>query len=138
MDNLGVTVDLRGVPWQEYVSDQLPSGECQVWRYLWGMDFPEAHNAFSGSVDGVRAAFGAWRDSAYEALMDQVTRELDPDRRRALYRQAEKILVEEDAVMMPLFYTGDLIAAKPYLARTYPFWGAPDFAEWHLASAASL
>jgi oligopeptide transport system substrate-binding protein len=136
MDNLGVTVELRGVPWNEYTSDYLPSGVCQVWRYPWGMDFPEAYNALFWVVDGLRAAFGAWRDPAYEALMSQATREPDPDRRRALYRQAEKILVEEDAVMMPLFYMGDLIAAKPYLTRTYPFWGAPDLGDWDLTSAA--
>jgi len=143
MDNLGVTVDLRGVTSsEEEWLHELASGTCQVSRVPWGMDYPDAYNSLFtmlGSTDSeVRMALGGWQNPAYDALEDQVRREPDPNQRKLLYRQVEKILVEEDAMMMPLFYYGDLIAAKPYLTRTYPFWGAPNLGDWDLTSTSPL
>jgi oligopeptide transport system substrate-binding protein len=83
----------------------------------------------------VRTALGDWSNPEYDSLLDQAARELDPEIRKDLYKQAEKILVEADAVIMPLFYYGAAIATRPYSERTFPAFGAPDIAKWRLIAA---
>jgi oligopeptide transport system substrate-binding protein len=138
--NLHVQVEIKGVPWGEYVSERLPSGECQIWRSIpWGMDYPDAFNSLSDmfgwpSDQGViplHDALGGWANARYQALLRAATGEPDPGRRESLYAQAERILVEEDAVFMPLYYFGRTAATKPYLHRTFSVYGAPDIAAWH-------
>jgi len=70
--------------------------------------------------------------------MTQAAREQDPDARKALYKQAEEILVETDAVIMPLYYHAAAVLTKPYLQRTYPTLGAPDISTWRILGASGL
>jgi peptide/nickel transport system substrate-binding protein len=44
-----------------------------------------------------------WRRDDYDALLNQARTELDPDKRIALYQQAQKMLAEEGGVIVPLF-----------------------------------
>lgn len=59
--------------------------------------------------------------------------EQDPDARQALYRQAEEILVETDAVMIPLYFYADGVATRPYLGRTCWIGDECDIATWRFA-----
>jgi ABC-type oligopeptide transport system substrate-binding subunit len=53
-------------------------------------------------------------------------------RARRSTRQAEEILVETDAVMLPLYYYTSVLAVKPYLERTYGAGGEFDIATWRI------
>ena len=46
-----------------------------------------------------------------------------------IFKQAEKILVEEDAVVIPLYYYNQKIVTKPYLHRNFGIVD-PDLANW--------
>jgi len=132
IDNLGVTVELHSMPWRKYLN-QLNSGQCQIWRLGWCADYSDAHSFLHDALLGDnRLRLGDWSNQKFDSLLDEASRELDPKIRRGLYKQAEKILVETDAVIMPLFYYGSAIATKPYLQRTFPSFGAPDIAKWRL------
>ena len=115
---LGVSVTLESVPVSEY-GGRLFDGEFQIWRNGWGLDYSDAYNFLA---DGVyeESAHGGWNNPTYENLLEQALREQDPETRGLLYRQAEEILVETDAVMIPLYYDVDRVAARAYLERTYP------------------
>jgi len=134
--SLGVSVGLEGVSWSIYRDELLPQAKCQVFRLGWVAHYPDARDFLSslfrylGST--LQAALGGWSNQKFDSLLDEASRELDPEIRRDLYKQAEKILVETDAVIMPLFYSGSAIATKPYLQRTFPSFGAPNIAKWRL------
>jgi oligopeptide transport system substrate-binding protein len=128
-DVLGVTVTLQSLPWEAYRA-QVLTGQCQVWRGGWMADYGEAYNWLHDAVALDRSAFGGWTPAAYEDLLGQAAAEQDPDARTALYRQAEQILVETEAIVVPLYADALLVAAQPYLERTYPGFGAPDIATW--------
>lgn len=121
--------------WHDYL-EQVSSGNCQVWRLGWVPDYPDLYSSLHDFIDypGVRNGLGGWRNIRYEDLLSQLSSDRDPVARRDLCMQAEKILVETDAVIMPLFYYGSAIATKLYLHRTFPSFGAPDIANWQLGA----
>jgi oligopeptide transport system substrate-binding protein len=131
---LGVSVTLNTRPWGEYL-DQLPGGEFQVWRLGWCMDYPDANNFLNDGID--RSRHGKWNNATYEDLLDQAAREQDPGVREDLYKQAEEILVETDAVMLPLYYYTNVLLTKPYLERTHGD-GFGDIATWRITQASTV
>jgi oligopeptide transport system substrate-binding protein len=56
----------------------------------------------------------------------------DPQQRQALYRAAEKILVDDAAAFAPLYYSVRVGVTKPYLQRTYPGIGGAEWYKWVL------
>lgn len=131
---LGVNVALQTLPWVDYLK-QLREGKFQIWRLGWCMDYPDANNFLKEGVH--RSALGNWYNAFYESLLSQAAREQNPDIRRMLYRQAEEILVETDAVMLPLYYYTSTVAVKPYLERTFVP-GFPDFATWRITKVSKV
>jgi peptide/nickel transport system substrate-binding protein len=62
-------------------------GEGLAIAYRSNAQYPETH----------------WYRSDYDALLDQANTEPDPDKRTALYQQAEEMLTEEGGAIIPLF-----------------------------------
>ncbi|MGB9872429.1 MAG: peptide ABC transporter substrate-binding protein [Anaerolineae bacterium] len=133
---LGVSVTLQSLSWQDYLN-QLNNGQFQIWRLGWCMDYPDANNFLRDGIAPQRGAYGGWYNATYESLLDQAAREQNPDTRKALYRQAEEILVETDAVMIPLYYYASVVAIKPYLERTFAAGGEFDISTWRITRVSS-
>jgi oligopeptide transport system substrate-binding protein len=126
---LGVEVTLSDMAWSDYLQEYR-KGNFQVWRMSWCADYLDAYNFLRDAVDNSSGGYGGWNNSTYEGLLDQAARTADPDTRKALYKQAEEILVETDAVMLPLYFPASAIATKPYLERTFPAAGGFDISTW--------
>jgi oligopeptide transport system substrate-binding protein len=131
---LGVSVTLNSLPWSEY-RDESTAGDFQISTWGWCMDYPDANNFLNDGVN--RSRLGEWHNATYESLLAQASREQSPEARWALYAQAEEILVETDAVVVPLYYYSYVLVSKPYLERTYPV--APfDIATWRVTRASDM
>jgi oligopeptide transport system substrate-binding protein len=137
---LGVTVALQDVEWTQYLQQlKNPTGPYQVWRTGWCLDYPDANNfvrdVFAKGGNANPSAGGGlnWQDQAFETAVAQAAGETDPAVRKALYKQAEEILVETDAVIIPIYHYGYNVVAKPYLERAY---GVPpvDVAGWRITT----
>jgi len=131
-NTLGVSATIQSLPWNDYLS-QLPDGLFQVWRLGWCMDYPDAYNFLNDGIN--RNNYGGWNNTTYEGLLDSAVLEQDPELRKSLYKQAEEILVETDAMMMPIYYYASVVATKPYLERKYPIGGFGDIATWRITIA---
>jgi oligopeptide transport system substrate-binding protein len=130
-DNLGVTVSLLSVPRENY-GTLLRSDAPQIWRMGWCVDYREAHNFLYDGVMGYTAAYGGWSNGTYNGLVDLAAYTDVLPTRAGLYKQAEEILVETDAVMMPIYHYGTGMATQPYLSRGYGNGGSGGWmAEWH-------
>jgi oligopeptide transport system substrate-binding protein len=90
-----------------------------------------ANNFLYEAIESLRGAYGNWRNTGYDNFVSQAAREQNPDTRKALYKQAEEILVETDAVMIPLYHYASVVAVKPYLERTFAA-GGFDIATWRI------
>ena len=133
MDDLGATVTISATEWSDYV-ELLRTDAPQVWHLRWYADYPDAYNFLRESVDGFgRANYGFWNNPAYEGLLDLAMQTNDLNERAELYRQAEEILVETDAVMIPVRYYANGIATRSYLERSYGHGGYGGWiADWRM------
>jgi len=59
--------------------------------------------------------YTGYSNPQYDALCLQADAETDPVKRTALYRQAEKIVVD-DAPWVPLYFQKDLELMRPYVS----------------------
>jgi oligopeptide transport system substrate-binding protein len=79
----------------------------------WNADYPDPDNFLRVTIEGLRRR---WDNLAYERLIEEASRLTDQAERMALYRQADRMLIEE-AVVMPITYGRLHLLVKPWVAR---------------------
>jgi oligopeptide transport system substrate-binding protein len=118
IDNLNVTVSLSSTNWSDY-QDLLGTDPPQVWRLGYCADHQDAYSFLHDFIANWRVSFGNWSNATYDDLLSQAAGASDSNTRKSLYEQAQEILVETDAVMLPIYYYANGVATRPYLERTY-------------------
>jgi oligopeptide transport system substrate-binding protein len=129
-ENLGADVNIATQEWGVYL-ETLEQDSPQVWRLGWCDDYPDASNF---DKDVFRSDSGnnhtKWGNDEFDKLVDEAARVTDPDKRRALYEEAEKILVEEDAAIIPIYWYTGVEVTKPYVNRTFGRGGQNYYEKW--------
>jgi ABC-type transport system substrate-binding protein len=102
---LGVQVNLASTPvadyWEEMRRDPPVLG-----RAAWLVDYPDPDNF-------LRAVFHStsvnnhprWKNAQFDRLVEEAQASTDHRKRMALYHEADRLLVAEDAAIIPLTYT---------------------------------
>jgi oligopeptide transport system substrate-binding protein len=111
---LGATVELQSVEGASY-SQVAAEGAFNVWRMGWGMDYPDANNIHGELFTSTVGAPAIVRNADYDRLVAEAAIEQDPEKRRSMYAEAEKILVEDEAGVVPIYWVSDHLLIKPYL-----------------------
>lgn len=119
---LGATVELQSVEGATY-SQVAADGAYNVWRMGWGMDYPDANNLHAELFTSDVGAAAIVRNAEYDRLIAAAGVEQDPAERLRMYTEAERILVEEEAGVMPIYWSAQNILVKPGLDRVL----APSF-----------
>jgi ABC-type oligopeptide transport system substrate-binding subunit len=107
--NLGVDIEFGYVEagaFHQAVEKEMP----HVWGHGSSADYLDPA-FFLTETEGVS---DAWRNETYNQLVREARRSTDQTRRMALYRQADRILVE-DAVEVPLIYIRRDWVVKPWV-----------------------
>jgi len=132
-DNLGVTVELANQEWKVYlktVTEDAP----QIYRMGWCADYPDQNNWVRENFHITDSANNPkWAGPAAEKfsqLCEQAAAASDPAQRKKLYFEAEKILVEDEAVIAPIYYYTRVVCTKPYVQRTYAPMGGEHIDKW--------
>ncbi len=125
--SVGIVVRLRG-HWQDNLGIDITWQPQNDLGFLERLRSTPPHIAFAGySADYpdpdsfLRVAVrlhSAWRNEAYERLVEEARGLTDQAQRMELYRQADRILVEE-APILPLLYEREHLLVKPWVKR-YP------------------
>jgi oligopeptide transport system substrate-binding protein len=68
----------------------------------WVADYPDPNNFLSQSnvINNLRDA--GWKHSHYDQLIEQARKSMDQVQRMACYREADRILVDDETLIMPL------------------------------------
>jgi oligopeptide transport system substrate-binding protein len=121
-ENLGVEVALvetnaRGLDDWEKIQVTTPM-MCNGWL----ADYPDPNNFLRQSDIITRLHYLGWRDVDYDRLVEEAARTSDRAKRMAMYRQADKRLVEEQALVLPISYgTGHGVRlVKPWMKNFKP------------------
>ena len=56
-----------------------------------------------------------WYNARFDALVEQAASVFDQAKRIALFREADRILVSEEAAIMPIYYAQGRILVKPWV-----------------------
>jgi ABC-type oligopeptide transport system substrate-binding subunit len=82
----------------------------------WSADYPDPDNWLRvnfHSTQGMNRP--RWDNARFDALVEEAARVTDQARRMELYQEADRILVAEEAVIMPLSYGRGRMLAKPWV-----------------------
>ena len=131
-ETLGKDVNIATQEWKVYLQT-IEEDPPQIWRLGWCDDYPDASNF---AKDVFRSDSGnnhtGWGNERFDALVDEAALETDPEVRRTLYAEAEKILVEEEAAIIPIYWYASVEVTKPYVNRTFGKGGQNYWEKWSM------
>ncbi|MBN23185.1 MAG: oligopeptide-binding protein oppA [Bdellovibrionaceae bacterium] len=81
----------------------------------WGADYPDPDNFMSIFTSEAGNNRFSWKNKEYDKLVLKARYSLKRRDREKLYLEAQKILIEKDAVIVPLFYEPHLALVKPHV-----------------------
>lgn len=111
---LGVSVELQPVEGRAY-AEIAAEGAFNVWRMGWGMDYPDANNIHGELFTSEVGAPAIVRNARYDSLVAEAAVEQDPAKRQEMYNEAEKILVQDEAGVMPIYWSAENLLIRPYV-----------------------
>jgi oligopeptide transport system substrate-binding protein len=110
--NLNVIVKIENQEWKVYLK-KLQTDPFVVHRAGWGADYPDPDNFMKLFTSNSGNNHGRWKNPRYDELLEQAAREQDEKKRTRLYDQAQKLLTETDAAIVPLFWTTEATLLSP-------------------------
>ncbi len=117
--NLDVQVEIQQVETANFFSD-LDRGLYQLFDIGWILDYPDPENVLDLKFHGrSRQNDTQYDNPALNQLLEEARVEQDPQVRIELYREAERLIVE-DAVWSPLFFGQQKDVIKPYVQGYVP------------------
>jgi oligopeptide transport system substrate-binding protein len=72
----------------------------------WVADYPDPHSFMNVFTSNSETNFSGWKNLAYDRLVESAASIDDESLRMELYGRAQKLLLQEDAVILPLFLSG--------------------------------
>jgi len=105
--NLGVRVELDSMEWKAYLS-MLEEDPPQLFRLGWGADFPDPDNFMNLFKSTSGNNHTNWQNQGYDRLIEDAAKETEPAIRKMLYDKAQSILLVEDCVIIPLFFSSQV------------------------------
>jgi len=130
---LGVNVKLRNIEDRVYW-DRICAHALQFWRMGREANYPDAHSTL---YEGFHSKYSLNNlqmfNDEYDRVLEEAAVEFkDPEKRKALYQRAEKILCEEECATIPLWWYAYNIVTKPYLKRTYSPGMGKNIKDWRV------
>jgi oligopeptide transport system substrate-binding protein len=100
---LGIDVTLHNQEWKVYLSTR-EAGNFDILRAAWFGDYDDPNTFLSLGETSNGNNHTQWSHPGFDSLLEQSRVEQDPDKRQALFQQAEAILMEEAPVIPIYFY----------------------------------
>jgi len=139
-ETLNVNVKIENQEWKVYlntISKKTPVAEMpHVWRNGWCADYPDANNWVNEVFNPKMRNDIRWNNTEFQQIVEKAEVSQNPDERKTLYKQAEKILVDDEAAIAPIYFYTIVRVTKPWLTRNYLGLGGQDFFNWKIDWAA--
>ena len=112
--NLNIKIILDNQEWKVYLS-MLNTDPPPFYRLGWGADFPDPDNFMNLFTSYSGNNHTHWENHHYDRFINDASVERDEKKRILLYDKAQKILVEDDVPIIPLFNISENLLLKPYI-----------------------
>jgi ABC-type oligopeptide transport system substrate-binding subunit/class 3 adenylate cyclase len=112
-NNLGVEIAWEVKDFSQFIEsvDETPVHMIQT---VWMPDYPDPDSVLRASPIRRRTH---WQHEKYDRLVEEARRVLDQEQRMDLYSKADRILVVEEAVIIPLTYMWSHLLVKPWVRK---------------------
>jgi ABC-type oligopeptide transport system substrate-binding subunit/DNA-binding SARP family transcriptional activator/tRNA A-37 threonylcarbamoyl transferase component Bud32 len=110
-DLLGVDVQCLCVDWLDFL-ERIDKDKPQVSPKPWAADFPDPDNFMRVSL----MSHSRWTNERFDQLVERARRIADPAKRMDTYREADRILVEEAAIV-PIAHHRMHVLIKPWVRK---------------------
>jgi len=149
---LNVDIDIQNQEWGVYletIQNTTPLSEMpHAWRLGWCADYADQNNWVHEVFNCEEGANRLRRNcvdetctevepSEFDELTAEAGRLTDQDERAEMYREAERILSEEEAAYAPIYYY-TVVLNKPWLTRSYQALGGEHWDKWTIDWEAKL
>ena len=128
---VGINMELNVVDNATYNSDRT-AGKIPLTGMTWNALYPDGdfqmYNYFYSSKSDAQGVF--YHNDEFDKLLDDARKSTDEDARAEMYKEADKILSQDDYACIPLYYPQSQFIAKPYVKNykvgnlIYHFWNA--------------
>ncbi|HKY08703.1 MAG TPA: peptide ABC transporter substrate-binding protein [Candidatus Binatia bacterium] len=110
--HLGVVVRLENQEWKVFL-DKLRNDPFPVFRSGWGADYPDPDNFMKLFTSNSGNNHGRWKNATFDRLLEQAAQESDSAKRKNTYDEAQKLLTETDAAIVPLYWKAEATILNP-------------------------
>ncbi len=141
-ENLNIHVELRTNEWAVYLDylDQcnttkadLAACEFNAYRMGWVMDYGDPQNQLQVVfAPSSTFQYTGWEDARFDELMDLAGTSFDIAEREAYYKEADKILCEDEVAIIPIMGYERNTLVKEGVTFEYPPFGQPSYKHWAL------
>ena len=115
-----INITLICRPVQENVAYDSVKPQSHMYSFGWHCNYPDANNFLYDQLHSQTPnSIIYWTNKAYSQIVLKARDCLDPELRKKYYTSAEKILVQEEAYIFPLFYDNAQILVNPRLLNWY-------------------
>ena len=90
-------IETRAISWAEYL-DKIRNSTMPLFVIGWLPDYPDPDNFVTPFMHSTKGTFAAWanyENPKADALIDEAATTIDPDRRRDLYYEIQRIYVDD-------------------------------------------
>ena len=101
--NLGINFEIEQMEWPVF-NGNVEKGDFQIGYMAWGADFNDPISMLALLKSDAAAIGTGWVNARYDELIDLSAKEMDPDKRLEYFREAEFILMYEEAAITPVVY----------------------------------
>lgn len=127
-ENLGANVEINAQPLDSAL-ERFGSGDYQMGVISWFADFDDPVNYLDLSLSDSSFNYSNFSSEEYDGLIDSAREEEDPEERMRTFIEAERLLIEGEAALAPLYFFGTAGLEKPRIenAVTHPYGPQPEF-----------
>ncbi|RAW14332.1 MULTISPECIES: peptide ABC transporter substrate-binding protein [Paenibacillus] len=130
--NLGVDVKTENQEWGVFLENR-QNQNFQVARAGWSADYNDPYNFLEMWTTGNTNNDSKFSNEQYDKDVKETVKSADPATRMAAFADAEKILIQDEMGVMPIYYYTNVSLTKPYLKGVQlDFSGAIDFTRAYL------
>lgn len=111
---LNVKIEIENQEWKVYLNT-LQQNPPHLFRMSWGADYPDPDTFMTLFTSNSGNNHGRWKNKSYDRIIDLAAKTLNLGERKSLYKQAQKILLEEEVAVSPLFFNTQILLNKPWV-----------------------
>lgn len=132
-ESLGADVEIRSLPFDERLDVQR-EGDFQFVTSGWGADYNDPSTFMDLYTSDNSFNDISFSNNRYDELVNGARGEADEQARMQMFREAERILVEDEAAIALAYFDGSALLTKPYLRNsfTFPYGADYSFKLWSL------